>query len=678
MRVETMRVNALLHTSLSLLPHAFGWRSQPPLRGTVATAMSLFVAVLCFAATASATTMVLFSDEELVEKASLIIVGRVQGALPISSERAVTEWLVTVERVLKGGMREASVVVRSPGGETLSGAVAVVFGAPRFQEGERVLLFLDPDPEGEWQSFHLAQGVFHDVLVGSRRAAVRDLSEVHVLGHVQEPVGGLRAFDDFVDWIDDHLGGFPSTRKYVFRPAGDLWHATTDQFTLLPDFVCRTALNIRWTDFDRRGSMFWRNAGVLPWLPGGGAAEFFRGLGTWNAEPATDVNLRYSSATDVSVGAGGFDGQNVLIFNDPFGEIQDIDTAACKGTLAIGVPKAYSCSPVTFNGQRFLRIQEADIVVNNGLDCFFTKSGNASKMAEELFAHELGHTLGLGHSSMNEFEPSPLLRDAQMFHLLHDDGRGGRLRAEDVAALHYLYRRGSGNCPANALCLLNDRFRVMATWQNQFDGSSGLAGAQRASDVAGYLYFTHPSNTELIVKILDFGSEIKFFWGQLTNLHYTISVVDTRTGVSKAYSRPANDCGGLDDHAFLSSPAHGDGALSSVTAAASACRADADTLCLLGNRFSLEMAWRNQFNNSMGVGIPKKLSDLTGAFGFTSAANLELLVKTIQFPDRVAVFWGALSNLEYTLRVTDTLTGTVKVYHNPAGQYCGGLDNTAF
>ena len=41
--------------------------------------------------------------------------------------------------------------------------------------------------------------------------------------------------------------------------------------------------------------------------------------------------------------------------------------------------------------------------------------------------------------------------------------------------------------------------------------------------------------------------------------------------------------------------------------------------------------------------------------------------------DRILVIWGALSNLD-TLRVTDTTTGAIETYANPAGTYCGGLD----
>ena len=42
------------------------------------------------------------------------------------------------------------------------------------------------------------------------------------------------------------------------------------------------------------------------------------------------------------------------------------------------------------------------------------------------------------------------------------------------------------------------------------------------------------------------------------------------------------------------------------------------------------------------------------------------------------VFYGALSNVEYTLRVTDTATGKVKTYTNPAGRFASAGDSDAF
>jgi len=42
------------------------------------------------------------------------------------------------------------------------------------------------------------------------------------------------------------------------------------------------------------------------------------------------------------------------------------------------------------------------------------------------------------------------------------------------------------------------------------------------------------------------------------------------------------------------------------------------------------------------------------------------------------VLWGSLSNFEYSIRVTDTATGAVRTFENPAGRFCGGLDDDAF
>ena len=72
------------------------------------------------------------------------------------------------------------------------------------------------------------------------------------------------------------------------------------------------------------------------------------------------------------------------------------------------------------------------------------------------------------------------------------------------------------------------------------------------------------------------------------------------------------------------------------------------------------------------------LSKVTGTFFFTDPGNVELMTKLLDFGDRFVFFYGTLSNLEYTIRVTDTQTGVIKTYKNPANSFCGGLDNNAF
>jgi hypothetical protein len=246
-----------------------------------------------------------------------------------------------------------------------------------------------------------------------------------------------------------------------------------------------------------------------------------------------------------------------------------------------------------------------------------------------------------------------------------------------------------GGCKAgeNIVCLGNGRFRVEVDWRNQFNGAVGRGLARPQSDVTAFFAFDNKDNIELILKVLDFGGVFKVFYGELTDLDFTLRITDGLTGNVRVYSNTPGDCGGIDQNAFSGSKLLDEANGRLLTAerkdfpansASGSCRGDQKTLCLLNHRFAVTVAWMNQFNGASGPGNPHALSDLTGAFSFTDASNLELLFKMIDFGDRVAVFYGTLSNLQYTAIVTDTLTGQFKTYANPPGNFCGGLDNNAF
>ncbi len=228
------------------------------------------------------------------------------------------------------------------------------------------------------------------------------------------------------------------------------------------------------------------------------------------------------------------------------------------------------------------------------------------------------------------------------------------------------------------LCLERKRFRIQVAWHNQFDNTYGFGRAIARTDSGGFFSFGDPSNVELLVKLLDFGGgTVKVFIGELTNLEFAVAVTDMSDplGHTKTYTNTPGDCGGIDQDFFGA----GSQALRSTAAASGGgCRPSKSTLCLLKGRFAASMTWRNQFNGASGDGGTVPLSDLTGAFYFTDRSDLELVAKVIDFGDRIAVFYGALSDLQYDLTMTDTRTGQSKIYHNPPGQYCGGLDNTAF
>jgi len=100
------------------------------------------------------------------------------------------------------------------------------------------------------------------------------------------------------------------------------------------------------------------------------------------------------------------------------------------------------------------------------------------------------------------------------------------------------------------------------------------------------------------------------------------------------------------------------------------CRDSPTTLCLRDGRFEVQVDWRD-FQGTLGVGrvVPVDSVD-SGLFWFFDADNWEMLVKVLDgcgINDRFWVFSAATTDVEFTLRVTDTSSGLVKTYFNPSG-----------
>ena len=111
------------------------------------------------------------------------------------------------------------------------------------------------------------------------------------------------------------------------------------------------------------------------------------------------------------------------------------------------------------------------------------------------------------------------------------------------------------------------------------------------------------------------------------------------------------------------------------------CVASGTVLCLNESRFQVEVSWRVPLQGMAGIGRAEPLTGDTGYFWFFSANNVELVVKVVDgraFNGYFWVFYGALSDVEYTITVTDTTTGATKTYANPQGRLASVADTAAF
>jgi hypothetical protein len=616
------------------------------------TRRALLALLLPLLATAplAASSYVLVTDEALADRAPFAAVVRVLAADPTAGGEGLytTDYRIEVEEALKGRLA-GELRLRVPGGDGpggfggFGGMALRVHGAPRLRPGGRALLFLEPAADGSYRLVHFSLGAFHEVAAGERRLALRDLSgatEVRVTEGGVEKVSpasreAVRDFDAFARWVAARAAGDKSSAGRASYRVED-----GEKFTLFEDPDDR--INLRWFDFDTGGHVDWRAlAAGQQGVSGGGYSEFQAGLAAWNAESQTPVDYRYAGTTHATLGIVSDDGINSIVFDDPREVIPDFECGS-GGFLAIGGP-FYEIATRVWQGRPFHRIAEADIVVNDGLACFFAASATPSKAAQELFAHELGHTLGLGHACGDGAAPpcsaSATLDGALMRSYVHDDGRGAQLNADDRDGLRTLYSTsGLPAAPTGLTAVALTATEVRLDWRDNAANETEYRIEVRAvggefADVGG----------------LGAGATMALVQGLEPATGYVFRVRASGPGGFSAYSNEA---------------------VVTTLAPAGPCVADADTLCLHGGRFRVEVAWETPGGSAgRGTVLPIDVDD-SGLFWFFGRDNLEMLVKVLDGCEATGSYWvffNAITNVEYILTVADTQTGRVKVYFNPQG-----------
>ncbi|MEO8036598.1 MAG: hypothetical protein ABI837_19330, partial [Acidobacteriota bacterium] len=123
--------------------------------------VSVFLMLCMVSLSAFATSFVVPSDAELIEKTDAIIRGVVASSQVVESETGLIETVyeIAVTRALKGAPKEGSfITVRSPGGN-LDGRFLLVESAAHFIVNEDVLLFLTSE-DGQWTPTDMTLGKF--------------------------------------------------------------------------------------------------------------------------------------------------------------------------------------------------------------------------------------------------------------------------------------------------------------------------------------------------------------------------------------------------------------------------------------------------------------------------------------------------------------------------------------
>jgi hypothetical protein len=355
-------------------------------------------------------------------------------SFPYSLEGQIyTHITLTIDEVLKGDVSVTELTVKQPGG-AVGHTHTWIFGSPEFTTGEQVMLFLSCNDDGTLRVAHFYQGKFSiisDEITGKKMVFRNDNpSQVLVLrGRDKEKAadpnpGKLRELESFKTRIRAIVSEETQRPKARSMPS---IHFTPPSVTgaseLLPEF--HTPNMSRWFEPDDGLPVKMRvNAQGEPAAPGYGFEQIAVALKAWSGVDGSSFHYQDDGFTD----ADGFqeDGVSAISFGDPLGQMDP--PVDCAGLLAIAGFMQDVTETRIVNGQSFFRIVEGDVVFNTGWKgCGFLEDFNN---LAEVAAHELGHVLGLAHSTDPE---------AIMYPYAHLDHRGGSLGKDDIDGLVFLY-----------------------------------------------------------------------------------------------------------------------------------------------------------------------------------------------------------------------------------------------
>ena len=355
--------------------------------------------------TTYATSVVMLSDRDLIVSSRLIVKGVIRTVTPAWDDARQMVWTyveVECEEVLKGEVRSRTIVLKQLGGDTGEGGVQVL-GQPTFLENQRVLLYLNTAPDGTLHVAHAFIGRFlikttqsGDTVVTREipRGEVQLLTQAaqgekgpitdHAgLGDYEQKIREVLDHDDAVDLYEERYRSKP-----LVEMPEEYARKRLASGSIIPNFTL-TAGGLRWMEADAGQAVgFFLNPARCP-VTGGGTAEVTRALTAWSNQSGASISLQIAGQT-ANCGQQS-DGVNVISFGDCLNQLDA--PVGCSGVVA-QTQVRYTLETRVVSGITFRRLFEADIVFNDGMDCFLGNSANLAEVA----CHEVGHAIGLGHS----------------------------------------------------------------------------------------------------------------------------------------------------------------------------------------------------------------------------------------------------------------------------------------
>jgi len=457
-----------------------------------ASSCCFFLALAMLSLPAAGTTIVMPSDEQLVEKSPVIVSGVVLRSESVERNGGIwTETAIDVERTLKGDAPEI-VIVREVGGR-IGNRFSIVFGSPEYSVGERVLVFLWPTSRGDFQTRDLFVGKFTERYdIRGKRFWFRPENAGHtvLLDKALQPLtprAGQREASGFEQFIIERLEGddTPNGAYLIDSPA---LTTPSPEKRVVGNFTMISEPSVyRWFGFDSGSTAIWKSLGNQVGYSESGVAELRTAINVWSNYSSARIRYSYGGASaGTTSGLAAPNGVNEVIFGDLINEIDGSWNPAVGGVVGRGgfnnvrvggnwtspfaADAAHPAASFSVTGN----IVEGNLVIQDGVS---PAHGISSAGLAEILAHEFGHTLGFGHST----DPTALM-------FARVTGGGASLKSDDQLGARWLYPTSGGGgggvtppspivplAPSNLTAVVANTTQMQLAWRDNANSETSQA-----------------------------------------------------------------------------------------------------------------------------------------------------------------------------------------------------------
>ena len=402
----------------------------------------LVIGALALAAgPASATSIVPITARELVARADVIVHGVVVGSHVGEDAlgRPETVTIITPFAVLKGHVSGA-LVLHQLGGELPDGRFFKLWGRPEYAAGREVIVFAIARAEGDYQTAELVLGKF-EVQQDQRGvsfavpALVAD-APVQVTVMRRRPAGrpdSLEASPPDEALAPRELNGFLRSLRGDGAMPQD-WAAPRGVLTssVYPEYRPQGVAQF----FNIGGLWRWNNGAEAVWIldgeaniTGGGTAEATNAAATWSAQPNSTIGY--------TIGPGGANPIHLDALSSPCGW-----NTCMSGSGVIGCGGPGGGGSNVWRGETYSTITNGEV----WLRAYCTLDLWDSITTQAVLTHELGHTLGLGHSDSGASPHDVCRGDEDAAQMRSFVQHRTTLGTDDEDAVRWIYGDAGNSC----------------------------------------------------------------------------------------------------------------------------------------------------------------------------------------------------------------------------------------